>query len=200
VSSERPTAARLILASASPRRQELLREAGFDILVHPADLDEAALAPKEPASPEDYATHLARAKAECISRRFPGDVILAADTVVASGSQILNKPTDAADARRILGLLSGTTHHVITAVVILHPPKLLCKTVASTVEMRRLNPAELEAYIASSQWQGKAGAYGIQDPDPFVTRIAGCMTNIVGLPMTTTTQMLRDFQQFPRIK
>jgi septum formation protein len=200
VSPQNPTAPRLILASASPRRQELLRQAGFDFLVHPADLDEDALAPKDPGSPEDYAAHLAQAKAQCISQRFPYDVILAADTVVAAGSQILNKPTDAADARRILGLLSGTTHRVITAVVLLRPPQMLCKTVASTVEMRRLGSAELEAYIASGQWQGKAGAYGIQDPDPFVTRIAGCMTNIVGLPMTTTTQMLRDFQQFPRIK
>ena len=185
---------RLILASASPRRQELLREAGYEFLSYPADVDEAAIARQRPnLSPEDLAAHLAGVKARMLADRFPDDVVLAADTVVAKEAEILGKPLDANDARRILTLLSGTTHRVITGVAVVSSRNALVVTesVVSTVEMRPLSFAEVEAYIGTNQWQGKAGAYGIQDPDPFVTRVAGCATNIVGLPMTTTARLLR---------
>jgi len=184
----------LILASASPRRQELLREAGYEFLTYPAELDEAAIARQKPnLSPEDLAAHLACVKAQMVAEKFPDDVVLAADTLVAKGAEILGKPLDENDARRILTLLSGTTHHVITGVAVVSRRNAVrvSESVASTVGMRPLSSGEIEAYIATNQWQGKAGAYGIQDPDPFVTRVAGCSTNIVGLPMTTTARLLR---------
>ena len=111
---------RLILASASPRRQSLLREAGYEFLVHPADLDESALADGASLSPDELSAYLARAKAEAVAAKFPEDIVLAADTIVALNAQMLGKPADADDARRILSLLSGSTHRVITGLAILH--------------------------------------------------------------------------------
>ena len=184
----------MILASASPRRQELLREAGYEFLTYPAELDEAAVARQKPdLSPQNLAAHLAAVKARMVAQRFPDDVVLAADTLVVKGAEILGKPLDADDARRILTLLSGTTHRVITGVAVVSSRNALVVTesVVSTVEMRPLSCGEIEAYLATNHWRGKAGAYGIQDPDPFVTRVAGCATNIVGLPMTTTARLLR---------
>jgi len=156
---------RLILASASPRRQQLLREAGYEFLTYPADLDEAAIArPKKVGlSPENLAVYLAGVKAQMVAERFPDDVVLAADTLVAKEAEILGKPLDANDARRILTLLSGTTHRVITGVAVISRRNalLVSESVASTVEMRLLGSGDIEAYIATNQWQGKAGAYGL---------------------------------------
>jgi septum formation protein len=182
----------LILASGSPRRQELLREAGYEFLVSPADIDESVYPPG--SSPAEIAEHLAVAKARAVAARFPNDVVLAADTVVALGNDALGKPSDAADARRLLSLLGGTAHEVITAVVVVHAAAnlRLQARVTSAVHMRVLTAAEADAYIATGDWQGKAGGYGIQDQDPFVTRTSGCHTNIVGLPMTTTTRLLAE--------
>jgi len=181
---------RLILASASPRRQQLLAEAGYRFVAHPADVDESAFPPD--LFPADVAALLAQRKSEVVAERFPDDVVLAADTVVSLGQQMLGKPADAADARRILGALAGTHHETITAVVV------ACRSagfrqsrvVRSSVSMRSITTAELDAYIASGLWEGKAGAYGIQDDDPFVTRIDGSLSNIVGLPMDETREML----------
>jgi septum formation protein len=188
--SPTPSAVRLILGSASPQRQRLLREAGYDFLAHPADIDESRLAGN--LSPEDAALRIACAKAQAVAVKFPDDVVLAADTIVALGSRILGKPTDAAHARKILCALSGTTHRVISGIAVVHQRAALqlSDVVISTVEMKLLSPQEIDAYIASNQWRGKAGAYGIQDPDPFVSRMAGCLTNIVGLPMRTARRML----------
>ncbi|QOV88511.1 Maf family protein [Humisphaera borealis] len=184
--------ARLILASGSPRRLELLREAGYAFDVHPADVDESDFPPS--LSPAEIAELLANRKADTVARRFPDDLVLAADTVVALGNQMLGKPADADDARRILRSLSGTLHQVITAVVLCRASTgtRLSKTVRSSVSMREMTDQELEAYIATGLWEGKAGAYGIQDNDPFVTRIDGSLTNIVGLPMEQTRAMLSD--------
>jgi septum formation protein len=193
--------ARLILASASPRRRELLSGAGYDFLVYPADVDEASMG-RGLAAPE-AAKAIALAKCEAVAIRFPDDVVLAADTIVALtdalGETILGKAADAADARRILSRLSGTTHQVITGVVVIHSGSRvrLIEQVISTVEMKPLTEKEIDAYIATNEWHGKAGAYGIQDSDPFVRRMAGCQTNIVGLPMTTTAKMLREVGIFP---
>jgi septum formation protein len=181
---------RLILASASPRRRGLLLEAGYDFLVEPAEVDERAIG--EGLAAGEAAERIARAKAEAVARRFPDDVVLAADTVVAARGMTLGKAADEAEARRILSLLSGTTHEVITGVAVLHlrAGLSLVERVISTVEMKTLSAAEIDAYIASGDWRGKAGAYGIQDSDSFVRRTAGCLTNIVGLPMTTTAMVL----------
>jgi septum formation protein len=118
--------------------------------------------------------------------------VLAADTVVALGNESLGKPADAADARRLLSLLGGTAHEVITGVAVVRAAidLTLHARVTSAVQMRALTAAEMDAYIATGDWQGKAGGYGIQDQDPFVTRMSGCLTNIVGLPMTHTRQLL----------
>ena len=182
-----------MLASASPRRQELLREAGYAFDVDPADIDEDDVPPG--LLPAGIAEHLAFAKAQVVAaRRHPGDVVLAADTVVALGDRPLGKPLDAGDARRMLRLLGGTTHHVVTGVcAVRRDADFVRRTcVTSAVHMRQLTDQEIEAYVASNEWQGKAGGYGIQDQDPFVTRIAGCHTNIVGLPMTDTRRLLAE--------
>jgi septum formation protein len=182
---------RLILASASPRRRTLLAEAGYDFLVHPAHLDEQVHA-RSANLPVDVALHLAVAKAEAVAEQFPGDVVLAADTVVAFGDMTLGQPSDAEDARRMLKLLESTTHIVITAVAVIshNSGHREIATVRSAVRMRTLSYDQIDRYIAGGQWRGKAGGYGIQDDDPFVERTAGCHTNIVGLPMTTTREML----------
>jgi septum formation protein len=185
-----PPTPRLILASASPRRQQLLREAGYDFLVHPADIDEDDHPPR--ILPSALAQYLAHQKARAVARRFERDVVLAADTVVAFGDRVLGKPEDADDARRMLELLSGTTHIVITGVAVVHAAAEFSalRRVMSAVRMRILSGDEIDRYVAGGQWQGKAGGYGIQDHDPFVTRMAGCHTNIVGLPMTQTRALL----------
>lgn len=181
-----------ILASASPRRQQLLGEAGYTFEVYPASIDESDV-PKD-LSPGDVAEYLAQRKAEAVAARFPELTILAADTVVAFAERVLGKPKDAADAARMLRLLSGTIHSVITGVAVMRAsdPLFLHARVLSAVHMRALSEAEIAAYVASREWEGKAGGYGIQDADPFVTRTSGCHTNIVGLPMTTTADLLRE--------
>lgn len=183
---------RLILASASPRRQQLLTEAGYTFEVCPASIDESDV--PLGLSPAEVAEYLAQRKARALAPRFPDDVVLGADTVVAYADRMLGKPADASDARRMLGLLSGTIHSVITGVAVVRASAqvFLHARVLSAVHMRALSDAEIDAYVASRQWEGKAGGYGIQDPDPFVTRTSGCLTNIVGLPMTTTAELLRS--------
>jgi len=191
-------APRLILASASPRRQSLLRHAGFEFDVDPAEIDESAYPPS--LLPSLVALHLAENKARAVSARHPDDVVLAADTVVAFGDQLLGKPADANHARKMLQLLSGTTHLVITGVCVTRRSTNFFKStrVMSAVRMRFLTPAEIEQYVASGQWEGKAGGYGIQDQDPFVTRTAGSHTNIVGLPMSTSRALLAEAGITPR--
>jgi septum formation protein len=183
-----------VLASASPRRQALLREAGYDFLVAPADIDEGDVPPG--LLPGVLAEHLALEKARAVAERFPDDdvVVLGADTVVAFGDVPLGKPADPDDARRMLGLLGGTTHVVVTGVAVVRRAADVVRRcrVLSAVHMRPLSPEEVEAYVQSGEWQGKAGGYGIQDRDPFVTRLSGCHTNIVGLPMTTTRRLLGE--------
>jgi septum formation protein len=181
---------RLILASASPRRQSLLREAGYLFVLSPADINEedhpAALKPGE------LAAFLANAKAEAVAAQFPHDITLGADTVVALGDQQLGKPTDAPHAREMLRSLSGTTHEVVTGVALVGPARGFRRSalVRSTVQMRTLTDAEVDRYVAGGEWRGKAGGYGIQDDDPFVTRMAGSLSNIVGLPMEATVELL----------
>lgn len=181
---------RLILASASPRRRGLLHEAGYDFQVHPADIDEDDHPPG--LLPGDLAQWLAVQKADAIAPRFAGAVVLAADTVVAFGDVILGKPDDADDARRMLRLLSGSTHMVVTGIAVARPSNGFrdAARVISAVNMRAMSSQEIDRYVASNDWQGKAGGYGIQDNDPFVTRISGSHTNIVGLPMDETRVML----------
>ncbi|MGH7215105.1 MAG: Maf family protein [Tepidisphaeraceae bacterium] len=189
---------RLILASASPRRQQLLRDAGYAFDVQPADIDEENF-PRN-LLPPDVAEYLAAAKAQAVSAEFPDDVVLAADTVVSFGDMLLGKPSDPAHARQMLDLLSGTTHLCITGVSVIHRAANFAKKirVMSAVRMRNLTPAEIDRYVASNAWQGKAGGYGIQDDDPFVTRQSGSRSNIVGLPMAATKALLLEAGIEPR--
>jgi septum formation protein len=168
----------------------LLREAGYNFTVHPAGIDEDRIAAG--MLPSEAAEHLALQKARAVAPRFPNDVVLAADTVVAFGDTLLGKPADAEDARGMLRLLSGTTHIVITGVAAVHAAAGLTLTtrVMSAVHMRPMSREEIARYVGTNQWQGKAGGYGIQDNDPFVTRVSGCYTNIVGLPMPETQRIL----------
>ena len=186
----------LILASASPRRRQLLKEAGYEFVVHPADVDETVTAG---VYPPDFAQKLAVAKAEAVARQFPEDVILAADTIVTFGDQILGKPANADEARRMLAFLSRTTHIVITGVCVIRKngDMVQATRIMSGVRMASLTPEQIYAYVASGDWQGKAGGYGIQDNDPFVTRTSGSHTNIVGLPMEVVGRLLAAAGIYP---
>jgi septum formation protein len=194
-------AGRLVLGSRSPQRIALLVQAGYVFECDPADIDET-LHPI-PLKPHEIALWAAGAKARAVAARRPGDVVLAADTVVALGDRVLGKPTDADAAAKMLRLLSGSTHQVITGVAVRHDAINLSvvQHVVSTVQMNDLDPDQIGRYVASGDWRGKAGGYGIQDQDrlaaggadasgAFVRRLAGCHTNIIGLPMTTVRQML----------
>jgi len=181
----------LILASASPRRESLLREAGYEFTVRPSNFDES---PAEQAGmlPSALALHLAEAKAHAIAEQFPEAVVLAADTVVAFGDLTIGKAIDADDARRILQLLSNTTHMVITAIAVIGW-KLnfqAIERVMTAVQMRPLSDRQIDSYVESGKWQGKAGAYGLQDGVDFVDRVWGCRTNVVGLPIKTAKRLL----------
>ena len=185
-----PEFPRLILASASPRRQSLLREAGYSFVIHPADIDEENY--PSGLTPAQLAEFLANAKADAVASVYPNDVTIGSDTIVALGEQLLGKPVDAIHARQMLSQLSGTTHIVITGVAVVQPGISFraSSAVTSTVQMRPLTDDEIERYVAGGEWQGKAGGYGIQDNDPFVTNLGGSLTNIVGLPMEAATKLL----------
>ena len=191
-------ARRLILASASPRRRQLLAEAGFEFEIHPADIDEDRYPPG--LAPGELAQWLAIKKAAVVADRFPDAVVLAADTVVALGKQLLGKPRDAQHAREMLQTLSGTTHEVTTGIAVVCKAEQFSREdcVLSLVQMRIMTPQEIDHYVATGLWEGKAGGYGIQDQDPFVTRISGDLTNIVGLPMDRTTALLAEAGVRPR--
>ncbi len=182
--------ARLVLASASPRRLDLLRQIGIEPdIVDPADIDETPL-PGE--LPRLHAARLARAKAETVRPRHPDALILAADTVVACGRRILGKPETEAAARAFLTLLSGRRHRVIGAIVVMNPGgDISTREVVSQVLFKRLTKSEIAAYLATGEWQGKAGGYAIQGKAAaFVAWMAGSYSNVVGLPLYETAQLL----------
>jgi septum formation protein len=179
---------RLILGSGSPRRLELL--AGLGIVpdaVLPPDIDET---PRKGELPRPYAERLAREKAAAVAAG-PDDIVLCADTTVAVGRRILGKPADAGEAAAFLTLLGGRRHEVITAVAVHRGARAWQRTSVSTVKMKRLSDLELNAYLASGEWQGKAGAYGIQGAaGAFIPWISGSYTGIMGLPVAETAALL----------
>jgi len=180
----------LILASASPRRRELLRQLGVHFEVRASEV------PEQPEAGEcapSYARRVAREKALAIGRACPDAWVCAADTVVVKGGEVLGKPEDAADARRMLNQLSGASHHVLTAVVLLGPGRRVDAELvaASIVEFRTLGQAEIDAYVASGEPMDKAGAYAIQGGAAgFVTRVEGSYSNVVGLPLEDVRALL----------
>lgn len=181
---------RIVLASASPRRAELLRAAGFEFDVAPAHVDETV---HDAESPEQYVRRVAEAKAQVIHREHPGRMILAADTSVVLESEILGKPGDTRDAIRMLRLLSGRCHDVLTGVTVVDGAGAAESRVAhTTVEFAPLTAAEIEWYVSSGEPMDKAGAYAIQGlASRFVRRIDGSYSNVVGLPVALVYEMLR---------
>lgn len=196
---ERP---RLVLASASPRRLTLLAQIGISPeALRPASIDETA---KRGEMPRALVSRLARAKATVARDQIANDrdladaYILSADTVVAMGRKILMKPAHVEEAMASLQLLSGRTHKVMTCVCLITPDdKVRTKIVETRVRFRHLSRAELESYIASREWRGKAGSYAVQGlAGCFVQRIIGSYTNIVGLPLTEVVALLNS-ERFP---
>lgn len=180
-----------ILASASARRIQLLATLGITPgAILPAAIDETPLPHELPLA---YAARTAQAKARAVASHHPGRRILAADTVVALGRRILPKAEDAATARQCLGLLSGRRHRVITCVCMVDAQGgLRSKTVTSVVRFARLSAAQIEAYIAGGEWEGKAGGYAIQGAAAaFIPFISGSYSNVVGLPLFETAQLLK---------
>jgi septum formation protein len=180
----------LVLASASPRRVELLRQIGIEPdRIDPAAIDECVLKGELPAT---HALRLAEEKARAVMPRHPGAYLLAADTVVACGRRVLPKPEDEATARRCLALLSGRRHRVHSGIAVAAPDgRLTLRRVETRVAFKRLSEAEIAAYLASGEWRGKAGGYAIQGrAAALVSWVCGSYSNVVGLPLFETAQLL----------
>jgi septum formation protein len=192
--------ARLVLASASPRRRQLLDQVSLspDLTV-PADVDEA---PRKGELPRPHAARLADEKAAAVAPLHPADFVLAADTVVGVGRRILPKTETEAEARRCLELLSGRRHRVFTGVTLVGPGgKTRRRTVETAVIFKRLGETELAAYLASGEWHGKAGGYAIQGlAAAFIRSVNGSYTNVVGLPVFEVVSMLAGAGYAPALK
>lgn len=192
MASALPSKFKLILASASPRRRDLLAQICVTPdLVQSVDVDESIL---KDEAPREAVARLAREKAEAAKelRRDEHDLLMTADTIVACGRRILGKPDGEDDARRMLNLLSGRRHRVMSCVCLVAPDNTMTnRTVVTRVTFKRLSAAELEAYIASGEWEGKAGSYAIQGrADSFVRALEGSYSNVVGLPLHETANLL----------
>jgi septum formation protein len=181
---------RLVLASQSPRRLELLRQIGIEPLaLAAADVDET---PRRNETAPALARRLAGEKLDAVADKYPDRFVLAADTVVAVGRRLLGKPAGEAEARAHLTRLSGRRHRVLTGVAVRAPTGRRATRVATTIVVfKRLEPGEIDGYLASGDWQGKAGSYAIQgSAEAFVKRIDGSYSNVVGLPLYVTMAML----------
>jgi septum formation protein len=189
----------LVLASASPRRQELLLAAGIAFTVQPADIDET---PLRDESPRECAERLAREKALTVFQSHPQDYVLGADTIVVIEKQILGKPRDASDAMRMLRLLAGRTHAVITGVCVVEPvgsgqgsvgSKINAASEITLVTFCDLSDDEIRDYVSTGEPMDKAGAYAIQGiASRWIPRIEGDYSNVVGLPVALVYRMLRE--------
>jgi septum formation protein len=179
---------RVILASASPRRRELLTLIGIAHEVMPADIDESLLPDEEPAA---HAERLARAKAHTIAARQPGAVVIAADTIVVVDGDVLGKPRDAAAARAMLKRLSGRTHTVLTAIAVARSDRTESAVEAVDVTFREVSDADIGAYIATGEPMDKAGAYGIQGfGATIVERVDGDYFSVMGLGLRRLVELL----------
>jgi len=179
----------LILGSGSPRRRELLAQLGVvPSDIRPPEIDET---PAKGELPRPYCARMARQKAQAVAAGAD-DIVLAADTTVAVGRRILGKPADAAEADAFLRLMSGRRHNVITAVAVRRGERVWERCVATVVRMKRLSEQELAGYLATGDWRGKAGGYGIQGPaGALIPWIRGSFTAVVGLPLTETAGLLQ---------
>ena len=179
----------VILASQSPRRRELLGLTGLPFIVRAADIDETMDPGK---APFDEVARVSRLKALAVARE-PGDVVIAADTIVVCQGEILGKPRDAEDAFRILSLLSGRHHEVMTGMTVLRDDEIITHTEVTKIHFRDLHPEEIRAYIASGEPMDKAGAYGIQGGAAlFADQMEGDYYNVMGLPVCRLAMILRS--------
>jgi septum formation protein len=184
----------LVLASASPRRKELLIQAGYDFKVVPANIPESR---RPDEGPTHFVTRLAQEKAQSVFDQSNGDapedplLVLGADTIVVTSDELLGKPHDAEDAARMLRMLSGSTHQVITGVCLISREKTQVAAETTSVTMREIAPEEIAAYIATGEPMDKAGAYAIQGyAARWIPRIEGCYFNVVGLPLARVASMM----------
>jgi septum formation protein len=186
----------LVLASASPRRQELLRNSGIPFEVQPAHIPED---PHPGEQARDYAERLAQEKAQDVAKQRPRDVVLGADTVVVIDGQILGKPTDSADAVRMLRLLSGREHQVITGVCVVKNGQPWVASETTRVTMSEITEKEIADYVTTGEPMDKAGAYAIQGiASRWIPRIEGDYSNVVGLPVALVWRMLLEATARPR--
>ena len=181
----------LVLASSSPRRREILQQAGIPFAIRPVTIDETPLAAE---SPRAYVSRLAREKARAAIAQ-PGEIILGADTTVVIQDEILAKPCDAADAIRMLMLLSGRKHEVLTGICLRGEDRMLEDIAETSVWFAPLTVQQIEEYVATGEPMDKAGAYGIQGrASKFVERIEGCYFNVMGLPVALVYRRLLEFR------
>jgi septum formation protein len=182
-----------ILASASPRRRLLLTSAGYQFEVDPSDIDEPPPAPGTPVA--DYVALLAWKKARAVALRRETGLILAADTACAVAGEILNKPVDRDDAERMIRLQEGRDTEVVTGICLYRAERgeWVGAVESSVVRFRPLSDIERDGYLDSGRWEGKAGAYGVQDDDPWIAIPSGSWSNVVGLPMERLDGLLRGY-------
>jgi len=181
---------RLVLASASPRRADLLVAAGYDFIVRPVDVDEAMLTAETPA---EYVRRLAATKAIAANSSLTDEVVLGADTTVVLDHEILGKPRDDEEAASMLRRLSGRAHEVLTGVALLYRGRNRVEVACTVVHFARLSEEDLAWYVASGEPRDKAGAYGIQGlASRFVERIEGSYANVVGLPVALVARLARE--------
>jgi septum formation protein len=184
---------RLILASGSPRRRELLAEAGYDFtVVLPSDEAECGVCSGE--SPAQLVARLAQQKAKDVAAHVDSGIVLGCDTVAEVGGQVLGKPVDEDHARAMLQMLRGRRHRVLSGLCLIDCPSQQTHTqvAVTTLEMLPLSTADIEDYLASGQWEGKAGAFGLQDRLGWIRVVEGSESNVVGLPLELLADMLRD--------
>jgi septum formation protein len=184
----------IILASVSPRRKQLLAEAGYNFTSVDPDIDESAF-DAEGISPCEYAKRLALAKVRSVAEKFPDSLVIGADTVADFAGEIIGKPADAKEAEEITRRLFSRPHKVITAVAIIRisDGTEIIESDSTTVYPKKLTESHIAEHIKGGSWRGKAGAYAIQEQDKFVERIEGSLTNVMGLPIELLQRLLNKF-------
>jgi len=186
---------RLILASASPRRLELLESTNiFPNIIEPANIDESI---KKKEKPKLYLKRICFEKALNIQDKYKQDIILSADTIVTTGQKIFGKPSDKEDAIKTLKYLSGRNHNVSTGVCVLYKNKRKIKIIDTKIKFKKLHDDEINQYIKTNEWTDKAGSYAIQGhAERFVIKINGSYSNVVGLPLYETVNLLKSIKNF----
>jgi len=183
----------LVLASASPRRAQLLKAAGIGFEARPSDVDES---PRAGESPDTYVKRLALEKADAVAGENPGRLVLGADTTVVVDDRILAKAEDPAEARAMLRLLAGRAHQVLTGVALVGPGISAVDVATTTVEFAPMTSEDIDQYVATDEWRDKAGAYAVQGrAGRFVTRLEGSYTNVVGLPVSLVYHLLMRYPE-----